>query len=66
MDVYNRMTDSDPNRCYRWRRAVVDGALDRWRAAQHRIIYTASLRSRRRSQRAPAPAPMRPAPAALC
>eukprot|EP00972_Heterocapsa_arctica_P036789 5415887-Heterocapsa_arctica.AAC.1 len=30
--VFDRMCDDQPNRCYRWLRAAVDGALDRWRA----------------------------------
>eukprot|EP00972_Heterocapsa_arctica_P042529 6268518-Heterocapsa_arctica.AAC.1 len=32
IQVYDRMSDDEPDRCYRWLRAAVDGALDRWRA----------------------------------
>eukprot|EP00972_Heterocapsa_arctica_P048369 7132386-Heterocapsa_arctica.AAC.1 len=44
---YDRMSDSEPNISYRWLRVAVDRALDRWRATQHRVIYTASLRPKR-------------------
>eukprot|EP00972_Heterocapsa_arctica_P082076 12096448-Heterocapsa_arctica.AAC.1 len=40
---YDRMSDDEPNRCYRWLREAVDRAQDRWRAASHRTIYVASL-----------------------
>eukprot|EP00972_Heterocapsa_arctica_P080499 11862366-Heterocapsa_arctica.AAC.1 len=60
------MSSDEPNRCYRWLRAAVDRALDQWRAAQHRAIYSASLRSKRRSRRVPANAPSPPLPAAMC
>eukprot|EP00972_Heterocapsa_arctica_P034714 5109615-Heterocapsa_arctica.AAC.1 len=51
IDGFNRMTNDDPNRCYRWLRVAVDRALDQWRAEQHRAIYSASLRLKRRSRR---------------
>eukprot|EP00972_Heterocapsa_arctica_P060378 8904508-Heterocapsa_arctica.AAC.1 len=37
--VYDRMCDDEPDRSYRWLRAAADGALDRWRAVEHRTIY---------------------------
>ncbi len=67
IEGYDRMRDDDPNRTYRWLRLAVDRVLDIWRADQHRLVYTASLRSTRRSRRVPAKTPSQtPLPAAMC
>eukprot|EP00972_Heterocapsa_arctica_P104891 15458163-Heterocapsa_arctica.AAC.1 len=47
IEGFDRMCNDDADRCYRWLRAAVDRALNQWRAEQHRIVYSASLRSKR-------------------
>ncbi len=53
----DRMQDDDADRTYSWLRRACDRTLDRWKAAAHRTVYAASLRSRRRAPRAPVIAP---------
>eukprot|EP00972_Heterocapsa_arctica_P108646 15999285-Heterocapsa_arctica.AAC.1 len=47
IESFDRMRNDDANRTYCWLRAAVDRVLYKWRADQHRIVYSASLRSKR-------------------
>eukprot|EP00972_Heterocapsa_arctica_P003452 514569-Heterocapsa_arctica.AAC.1 len=47
IEGFDRMRNDDVNRTYRWLHAAVDRVLTNWRAEQHRIVYSASLRSKR-------------------